>query len=122
LTRTVLLTGATGFVGKVVLEELLRRREELGVERVFALVRAADPARAAARCRVDVFGSACFAAHPAGWEERVEPLAGDVTRPGLGLEPTALARVAAQVTHVIHCAASCTRSRWRAGARGSRRT
>jgi uncharacterized protein YbjT (DUF2867 family) len=32
--RAVLLTGATGFVGKVVLYELLRRREELGIERV----------------------------------------------------------------------------------------
>ena len=45
--RTVLLTGATGFVGKVVLEELLRRREELGIERVLALVRAGDPQHAA---------------------------------------------------------------------------
>ena len=38
----VLLTGATGFVGKVVLAELLRRCEALGIERVLALVRAKD--------------------------------------------------------------------------------
>ena len=36
----------------------------------------------------------------------VEPLPGDITRPGLGLEPRARSRVAAEVTHVIHCAAS----------------
>ena len=102
----VLLTGATGFVGKVVLEELLRRRDELGVERVLALVRARDPAHAAARLRADVITSPCFAAHPRGWEARVEALPGDVTRPGLGLSPEARARVAAEVTHVIHCAAS----------------
>jgi fatty acyl-CoA reductase len=102
----VLLTGATGFVGKVVLEELLRRRGELGVERVLALVRARDPGHAAARLRADVTASPCFAAHPRGWETRVEPLPGDVTRPGLGLSPAAHARVAAEVTHVIHCAAS----------------
>jgi thioester reductase-like protein len=106
LTRTVLLTGATGFVGKVVLEELLRRRDELAIERVFALVRAGDPAHAAQRCRADLYSSPCFAAHPRGWEARVEPLPGDITRPGLGLEPRARARVAAEVTHVIHCAAS----------------
>ncbi|MGH7336709.1 MAG: SDR family oxidoreductase, partial [Myxococcota bacterium] len=106
MTRTVLLTGSTGFVGKVVLEELLRRRAELGVGRVLALVRAKDPEHAAARCRVDVYSSACFAALARGWEEIVEPLAGDITRPGFGLEPTASARVAAEVTHVIHCAAS----------------
>jgi alcohol-forming fatty acyl-CoA reductase len=102
----VLLTGATGFVGKVVLEELLRRRDELGVERVLALVRARDPEHAAARLRADVFSSPCFAAHPRGWESRIEALPGDVTRPALGLAPAARTRVAAEVTQLIHCAAS----------------
>ena len=31
----ILLTGCTGFVGKVVLEELMRRRDEIGIERVY---------------------------------------------------------------------------------------
>jgi alcohol-forming fatty acyl-CoA reductase len=106
LTRTVLLTGATGFVGKVVLEELLRRREELGIERVLALVRAGNPQHAAERCRADIYTSACFAGHPSGWKEMVESLPGDITRPALGLDPLARSRVAAEVTHVIHCAAS----------------
>jgi thioester reductase-like protein len=35
----VFLTGATGFVGKVVLEELMRRRSELQIERVYLLIR-----------------------------------------------------------------------------------
>ena len=106
MTRTVLLTGATGFVGKVVLEELLRRRTELGVGRVLALVRARDAVHAATRCRAGVYSSPCFAALARGWEEIVEPLPGDITRPGLGLDPAAVARVAADVTHMIHCAAS----------------
>jgi fatty acyl-CoA reductase len=106
LTHTVLLTGATGFVGKVVLEELLRRRAELGIGRVLALVRAGDARHAAARCRADVYGSRCFAALARGWESVVEPLAGDITRPGFGLEPAERARVTGEVTHVIHCAAS----------------
>ncbi len=104
--RVVLLTGASGFVGKVVLEALLRRREALGIERVLALVRAQDPEHADARLRTGVFGSACFKAHPAGWEKRVEALLGDVTRPWLGVPAEARPRVAAEVTHVIHCAAS----------------
>ena len=37
--RQILLTGATGFVGKVVLESLLRRRESLGITRVHVLIR-----------------------------------------------------------------------------------
>jgi thioester reductase-like protein len=106
LRRVVLLTGATGFVGKVVLEELLRRRSELAIDRVLALVRARDAGHAAARLRADVGSSPCFAAHPVGWQARVEALPGDVTLPGLGLAEPARARVAAEVTQVIHCAAS----------------
>jgi thioester reductase-like protein len=105
-SHVVLLTGATGFVGKVVLEELMRRREELRIGRVLALVRASDPEHADARLRADVVSSACFAAHAPGWEKRVEAIAGDLTRPGLGLSANARERVAAEVTHVIHCAAS----------------
>jgi len=104
--RVVLLTGATGFVGKVVLETLLRRREELGIERVLALVRAQDPEHADARLRVDVFSSPCFRALAPGWEKRVEALPGDVSQPALGLTPEACGRVAAEVTQLIHCAAS----------------
>jgi thioester reductase-like protein len=102
----VLLTGATGFVGKVVLEELMRRRAELGVSRVLALVRASDPEHAAARLGADVIASRCFEALAAGWEKCVEALAGDLTRPGLGLAPADRERIATEVTHVIHCAAS----------------
>jgi len=104
--HAVLLTGATGFVGKVVLEELLRRRAELGVARVFALVRASGPEHADARFRADVASSPCFAAHPPGFEKQVEAVAGDLARPGLGLAPGVRERVGAEITHVIHCAAS----------------
>ena len=102
----MLLTGATGFVGKVVLAELLRRREELGVSRVLALVRASDAGQARARLRAEVVGSPCFAAAPAGWDAPLEPVAGDLVRPHLGLGGEALARLRSEATHVIHCAAS----------------
>ena len=102
----VLLTGATGFVGKVVLAELLRRRQELGVERVLALVRAPDPEQADARLRSEILGSACFAAEEPGFEKWVEAVAGDITQPGLGLAGEARERIGADVSHVIHCAAS----------------
>jgi thioester reductase-like protein len=37
--RTFLLTGVTGFLGKVLLEELVRRKGELGVERIGVVIR-----------------------------------------------------------------------------------
>jgi thioester reductase-like protein len=104
--HTVLLTGITGFVGKVVLHDLLQRRQELGIDRVLVLLRADNHALAQARFRAKVLQSACFAAMPHGWEERVDVLAGDVTRDACGLDGSAFERVRSRVTHVIHCAAS----------------
>jgi thioester reductase-like protein len=104
--RVVLLTGATGLLGKVVLDELLRRRHELGLERVLLLVRAPDAEGADARLRTEVVASPCFRGQAPGWEKRVEALAGDVTRPGLGLDRESAGRARAEATHLIHCAAS----------------
>jgi nucleoside-diphosphate-sugar epimerase len=78
----VLLTGATGFVGKEILDRLLSRGR-----RVYTLVRAEDDDAAAGRLPR---------------RARLTAVAGDIERPGLGLAP----RVAADVTTVIHCAAS----------------
>jgi len=103
--RVALVTGATGFVGKVVLEELLRRRTELGLERVLLLLRAEDAAHADARLR-ELLRSPCFAGLAPGWEPRVHALAGDVERPGFALARETRERVAAEATHLIHCAAS----------------
>jgi alcohol-forming fatty acyl-CoA reductase len=104
-SRTYLLTGVTGFLGKVVLEELLRRREELGVDRVHLLIRPRGGVGAAERFERDVAGSKCLAQMPAGWTRRVSVLEGSLEAPGLGLDAAgeALARTA---THVIHAAAS----------------
>ncbi|MGH2780941.1 MAG: SDR family oxidoreductase [Thermoleophilaceae bacterium] len=81
-----LLTGATGFVGKEILDRLLQRGH-----RVHALVRAESDDAAAER----------LPRHA-----RLEAVAGDIERPRLGLAPDAAARLAEQVTTVLHCAAS----------------
>ncbi|GGW72017.1 ketoreductase [Streptomyces lucensis JCM 4490] len=72
---TVLLTGASGVLGTALLAEL------------------------PARCRVValIHRSPCPAAH--------EQLTGDVTSPGLGLDPSAYRALARKVDAVVHCAA-----------------
>jgi thioester reductase-like protein len=82
----VLLTGATGFVGKEILDRFLDRGR-----RVFALVRARDDEAAATR----------LARHA-----RLTPVAGDIERPGLGLARRTADALADDVTTVVHCAAS----------------
>lgn len=103
---TVLLTGATGFLGKVVLERLVRRHAELGVGRVIALVRARDAAQARERLEREVLAARCFEGMPADALRRVEAIAGDVTEPSCGVAREIASGFSSAPLHVIHCAAS----------------
>jgi alcohol-forming fatty acyl-CoA reductase len=102
----VLLTGCTGFVGKVVLEELLRRKDELGLAKVFLLIRPRRGRSAGKRFEREVASSPCFQALEPGWRRFCRPVAGDIAAEALGLDPGEAARLHGEVTHVIHCAAS----------------
>jgi 2-alkyl-3-oxoalkanoate reductase len=93
-SRCIFVTGATGLVGRGVVDRLLAADPRLHV-----LTLARDPARIAELA----------AAH--GWDHRVTALRGDVTMPGLGLDPEARARLTREATAVLHCAADTTFSR-----------
>jgi long-chain acyl-CoA synthetase len=95
----VLLTGATGFLGMELLARYLQRTDRP----IYALVRARDPNEAAARMRDTrewLFGDAD--AHT----ERVIAVPADLTVPGLGISRSARGEIAAEVTEVVHGAAS----------------
>src|SRR5688572_2962123 len=102
----VLVTGCTGFVGKVVLEELMRRREELNVERVYLLIRPRRSKSPEERFDHSVAPSKCFSKLPPGWRQYCQPVAGDMLIDGLGLSATDTTALQDDLTHVIHCAAS----------------
>jgi amino acid adenylation domain-containing protein/thioester reductase-like protein len=93
--RTVLLTGATGFVGSRLLHELLARTDL----RVVCLCRAADAAAATART-VDALVRLGL------WDERfagrLEVLAGDLGRPALGLSDADWNRLADGCDAILH--------------------
>ena len=95
MTETVLLTGATGFLGMEILARLLERDD---VE-VLALVRGGEE-------RVDGVLRTLYDAPPPGAAERVRALAGDVTAPGLGLSESDRRDALRRTTAVLHCAAS----------------
>jgi len=96
--RRVLLTGATGFLGVHLLDELLERTEAA----VTCLVRGEDDSHARQRLAERwawYFGERAFPA------DRVEVVAGDVGAPALGLHPHRWRALADDAEHVVHAAA-----------------
>ncbi|MBC8085833.1 MAG: SDR family oxidoreductase [Phycisphaerae bacterium] len=104
-SRTVLLTGVTGFLGKVALFEMMRRKEELNLEAVIVVVRARGSRTAVDRFRKDVVLSPCFASLPSDWSACVRVLDGDLVSADFGTSPADQAMLAS-VTHVVHSAAA----------------
>ena len=102
----LLLTGVTGFLGKVVLVELLRRQQELSLSTIHVLIRPKNGVSSEERFHSEVVSSPCFSMLKEGWEKRVEMFAGDLTDDGCGLDDSTRALLADRVTHVIHCASS----------------
>ena len=100
-SKTILLTGVTGFLGRHLLWNFLRRdgetrvdcllRPENGVsadqrlEAVLARARVTLPADASARCRA---------------------VSGDIVAPDLGIEPQERERLLGEVDRIVHCAAT----------------
>ncbi len=105
-SRTVLLTGATGFLGRFVCLEWLEKFAAEG-GKLICFVRAPDHATAARRL------DAIFAGIDPQLEERyrafakdhLEVLAGDVTEVGLGLSDIEYERLAIEVDRIVHSAA-----------------
>jgi nucleoside-diphosphate-sugar epimerase len=106
----VLLTGATGFLGKEVLVQAAR---DPRIEQVVAVVRPerVGDSRGKGAGRVltpEERGTQLLARLGLGKAEarKFRFIAGDIEKPGLGIAPAELARLRTTLTHVVHCAAS----------------
>ncbi|VAI94177.1 unnamed protein product [Triticum turgidum subsp. durum] len=90
--KSVLITGATGFLGKILVEKILRVQPD--VKRIYLPVRAENAAAAKQRVEKEVLGKELFGLlreqHGAGFDvfvaEKVVALAGDVTCESFGVE------------------------------------
>ncbi|MCE0463358.1 SDR family oxidoreductase [Pseudomonas uvaldensis] len=85
--RTILVTGATGYLGRMIVRQL---QQTTGVERILCLVRADSPAHA--QQRVADLGP-------------VEVVAANLSQPRLGLSPEAHRQLSSEVDCIIHCGA-----------------
>jgi thioester reductase-like protein len=87
---TYLVTGATGLIGRHLVDLLLRRED---VDTVHVLVRAGS------RQKWDRLHAAL------GSPERLVPVTGDISEPGLGLDERTVAELQDRVDHLVHLAA-----------------
>ncbi|KYF81052.1 non-ribosomal peptide synthetase [Sorangium cellulosum] len=93
--RAVLLTGATGFLGAFLLDELCRRTQAT----VYCLVRCRDAEDGRRRLRE---GLEAYALGSGALSPRVVPVPGDMSRPLLGLGEAEFERLAAEVDVIYH--------------------
>ena len=96
---SILVTGATGFLGSHLLHELLRRGQ---CEKVMCLVRCSSPDNGMKRV------SDTFRRYGLDTDrlKNIEIVCGDITRPCLGIPADDYKRLSEEVTAVIHCAAT----------------
>ena len=97
--RDVLLTGATGFIGRFFLAELLRQRAGL---RVHCVVRADSPAHGRDRIRAALEQAEIW---DDSFEPRIEVTPGDIGRPRFGLSAGQFDVLGRQIDAVYHLAA-----------------
>ena len=98
--REILLTGATGFLGRFLLTDLLRRNPNLTVT---CIVRANDSDHALARIQAALEEAEIKDEDLA---PRIRPLVGDIHLPRFGLEPPQFADLCQRIDAVYHLAAS----------------
>ena len=111
--KSIFITGVTGFVGKVVLEKLLRSVPK--VERIYLLIRSNSRyPTAAERFQAEVATSTIFdvlkdegeAEFAALCQRKLRFVSGELTAERFGLEESAFAELAAEIDLVVNCAAS----------------
>ena len=104
---SVILTGATGFIGSMLLHELLKNRETLALKHIYIICR--SKRGKSPGCRVDdLLKKPMFSfISRADRDSVVRVLEGDSTKPDLGVRDSELTGILQDpsITHIYHCAA-----------------
>ncbi|KAL8149635.1 fatty acyl-CoA reductase 2, chloroplastic-like [Apium graveolens] len=112
--KNYFVTGATGFLAKVLLEKLLRTMPDVG--KIYVLIRAKDQQAAAERLNNEIINSELFKSleslHGKSYItfmlDKLIPVAGDVCESDLGIETNLAAEIAQAVNVVVNSSANTT--------------
>lgn len=102
--RSVLITGATGFIGKMVIEKLIRTC--IGLRTIFVLIKPKWNKQPEERLDELLTAPLFDTVRGDGLLDRVVLIEGDVTKPDFGMSFENLSRVINEVSVVIHSAAT----------------
>ncbi|XP_074282317.1 fatty acyl-CoA reductase 2, chloroplastic-like [Silene latifolia] len=111
-SKTIFITGSTGFMGKVLVEKLLRALPS--IEKIYLLVRANTAAAAKQRIKTEMIDSKLFKVlreqHGQLYEEfmwnKLVPIAGDVCKPYLGMRSDSAHLIREEVNVIVNISAN----------------
>ncbi|XP_037417194.1 fatty acyl-CoA reductase 1-like [Triticum dicoccoides] len=110
--KSILITGSTGFLGKVLVEKILRVQPD--VKKLFLLIRASDVESAMLRIQNEIIGREIFQVlkekHGVGFhnfmKEKIFPLVGDIMHEDFGLDTANLREVSKEIDIIVNGAAT----------------
>ncbi len=102
----LLITGATGFLGKVVLEEILRKDEKLSLGKIYLLIRPRKDLSPLERFEHKIWSSPCLSEIAEHKKDYIQVVSGDGTKEQLGLSLADQQAMQSCLTHIINCSAS----------------
>lgn len=104
--RSVFVTGATGFLGKCIVEKLLRECPQ--VEKIYVFARPSKNVAGSERVKELLTGELfdTLRAQRPNFAEKIIPIEGDLVLEGLGMSSKDTEEVRANVSVILHCAAT----------------
>uniref|UniRef100_A0A803MKL2 Fatty acyl-CoA reductase n=1 Tax=Chenopodium quinoa TaxID=63459 RepID=A0A803MKL2_CHEQI len=110
--KTILITGTTGFIAKILLEKILQIQPDMN--KLYLLIRASDVQAADARLQDEVLGKELFNVLREKWgssfdsivSEKIRAVAGDTSDENLGLSDDQLNEMSSDIDIVINVAAT----------------
>jgi thioester reductase-like protein len=102
MSKVIFLTGATGFIGRNLVERIL---EEDSACRLILLIRARTQEEAEERFE-EIFRSFPRNLNPQEVMDRIRVVRGDISSTNLGLDDALFVELSKEVTHIIHSAAT----------------